>query len=243
MTLIGYSTGALAYSDFEAGLRMSRRAGLRAVELSALRERELAPLMAALDGLDLEGFDYVSVHAPSRITPGNEQQVVELLRPAAGRGWPIIVHPDVIETDALWATLGRALCIENNDRRKSTGKSWRDLHEWFERFPDAGFCLDLGHARQVDLSMTEAYFMLKVFRDRLVQLHVSDVTTRSRHERLSALCVRSFRDVAKFVPRQLPIIVESVVLEADILNEVAIVQSALRSPLDERTTGAMSLRD
>lgn len=236
MRLIGFSTGALAFSDFEAGLQMSRRAQLNAVELSALREPELAPLVAALDDLDLDGFRYISVHAPSRISPGNERPVVELLQSVARRGWPIIVHPDVITTDDLWATLGRSLCIENNDRRKSTGKSWRNLHEWFERFPAAGFCLDLGHARQVDLSMTEAYFMLKVFRDRLVQLHISEVTTRSRHERLSALCVRSFREVVSLIPEHAPIIIESVLQEPDIQSEISIVRSALR-PAPRPTPG------
>ncbi len=48
---IGFSTGALAYGDFEIGVRLLRERGVLAVELSALRDKELPPLVAALDGL------------------------------------------------------------------------------------------------------------------------------------------------------------------------------------------------
>lgn len=237
MSLIGFSTGALAYHAFAKGLEMVRRARLGAVELSALREPELPILVDALDGLaeDLMEMTYVSVHAPSAISPGKELEVVGLLaRIVADRKWPIIVHPDVIETQEVWASLGEYLCIENNDKRKSTGKRCDDLGIWFERFPEAGFCLDLGHAKQVDRTMTEAYFMVKHYGHRLRQLHVSEVTTSSKHERLSALTVRSLRDVARFISDDIPVIIESPVPEADIAREVAIVRSALR-PLETAT--------
>ena len=233
MSLIGFSTGALAYHAFAEGLEMVRRARLRAVELSALREPELPLLVDALDGLaeQLKEMTYVSVHAPSAISPGKEIEVVGLLtRIAREYEWPIIVHPDVIETPELWEALNGSLCIENNDRRKSNGKRCGDLARWFERFPDAGFCLDLGHAKQVDRTMTEAYFMVKRFGHRLRQLHVSEVTTRSKHERLSALTVRSFREVTSLIPSDIPVIIESVIPEMDIAREVAIVRSAFGPP-------------
>ncbi len=53
---IGFSTGALALSDFHAGLAMNQSAGLNAVELSALRETEVADLVASFDDLSLHGL-------------------------------------------------------------------------------------------------------------------------------------------------------------------------------------------
>jgi hypothetical protein len=53
MRSIGFSTGALALGDFRRGLTLLAGRGVRAVELSALREAELPGLMAALDELDL----------------------------------------------------------------------------------------------------------------------------------------------------------------------------------------------
>ena len=227
MGLIGFSTGALALQDFKRGLALVRTHNLKAVELSALREPELEPLIASLNSLDLADFNYISVHAPSSISAGNEAHVVTLLSKAADRGWSIIVHPDVIDDPSLWNRLGSALTIENNDRRKPVGQRCDDLFKWFEKCPSAGFCLDIGHARQVDRTMTEAYFMLKHFGVRLRQLHISEVGAQSRHERLSYLSVQAIKQIAQFVPSEVPAIIESVVPEHDIAAEISAVKAAL----------------
>ena len=64
---IGFSTGALALGDFRAALGMLEAHSCKVLELSALRETELPTLMDSLDRLDLSPFDYISVHAPSRL--------------------------------------------------------------------------------------------------------------------------------------------------------------------------------
>ncbi|MGI0084760.1 MAG: hypothetical protein ACREBQ_06730, partial [Nitrososphaerales archaeon] len=66
MRPIGFSTGALAYGDFRRALDILQGKRIAAIELSALRETELAPLIGALDSLDLSAFTYISVHAPSK---------------------------------------------------------------------------------------------------------------------------------------------------------------------------------
>jgi hypothetical protein len=72
MRPIGFSTGALAYADFQRGLAMMRCKKLQALELSALRQDELVPLLDALVALDLSEFEYVSIHAPSQFVPDCE---------------------------------------------------------------------------------------------------------------------------------------------------------------------------
>src|ERR1039458_1490484 len=111
--LLGFSTGALAFGAYNRGLAEVRLHALEAVELSALRQPELEPLINAIDDLDLSGFQHIAFHAPSEITAGTERLVVEMLLRVAERCWPIIVHPDVIVDYSLWSQLGRALCIEN----------------------------------------------------------------------------------------------------------------------------------
>ena len=59
MRRIGFSTGALAFGDFHAGLQILRANRVDTVELSALREIELIPLINALDSLDLSSFKYI----------------------------------------------------------------------------------------------------------------------------------------------------------------------------------------
>src|SRR6266404_5981592 len=123
MRPIGFSTGALAYADFRQGLTIIRNHNLRTVELSALREAELQPLIDSLDDLPLGEFDYISFHAPSQLQAVSEEKVIELLTRVAQKNWPVIVHPDVIQTFERWAVFEGLLCIENMDKRKPIGRT------------------------------------------------------------------------------------------------------------------------
>jgi hypothetical protein len=134
----GFSTGALAYADFRRGLAMTQSSPeCSAIELSALRQPELLPLLESLHTLDLSRFSYVSIHAPSQFEPGWEAQCAAYLRAELSRGWPIVVHPDVLTDMALWREFGPLLCVENMDKRKPIGGTSEQLARIFDRLPDA----------------------------------------------------------------------------------------------------------
>jgi hypothetical protein len=233
MRPIGFSTGALAYSNFREGLRMLEHRGLQAVELSALRQGELDPLLQAIPSLDLSGFSYVSIHAPSQFEAGWEAPMREKLVGVAERGWPIVLHPDAINDFGLWRELGASICIENMDKRKPVGRSVGELAKIFAELPEAGFCFDIGHARQFDPTMTEAWLILREFGPKLRQVHVSEVNTRSKHDCLSYASVVAFQDVAHLIPGHVPLILETPVPESDIEAEIEKVRQALPT---KRTT-------
>jgi len=226
---VGFSTGALAFGDFRRALTMLLRRNVSAVELSALRQPELDPLSEALSELDsdLSRFTYVAVHAPSSIAHDTEPQVVSALAEFASIGYPIVVHPDAIHDFSLWRQLGDLLCVENMDKRKPIGRTADELGVIFEKLPNASLCFDLGHARQVDPTMTEAYLILKTYESKLRQVHVSEVNTCSRHERLSLWSIKAFQHVAEFIPESVPIIIESVIGECEIEPELRRVEEAL----------------
>lgn len=224
---IGFSTGALAFGDYRRALDMLRKHPIRAVELSALRQPELEPLRAAVDELDLSQFIYVAVHAPSRIEPGTESHVVRCLLDFASKGWPIVVHPDAIHDSSLWRVFGASLCVENMDKRKPCARTVDELGMVFDRLPEASLCFDLGHARQVDTSLTEAYLIIKTYASKLRQVHVSEVNTRSKHDRLSYSTIMAFQRLAEFIPESVPLIVESVIEEWEIEPELHRVEEAL----------------
>jgi hypothetical protein len=226
MKCIGFSTGALARNDFRRALQMLADKEVSAVELSALRQDELEPLVAQLGQLELGQFQYISFHAPSSMERSFEPRALELLQQVAARKWPIVVHPDAMHTPAEWARLGDCLCIENMDKRKPIGQTATDLARIFEILPDASLCFDIGHARQVDPTMSEAWTILQRFRDRLKQLHVSEVNTQSKHDPLSLESVLAFQRVSHLVPTDVPIILESRVEESEINEEI---QSALNA--------------
>jgi hypothetical protein len=220
---IGFSTGSLAFADFRRGLKMAQRKRVKAIELSALREQEFDPLLAALNALDedLAAFEYVSFHAPSRLESLSEGYLTESLYSVVNRRWSIIVHPDVIRDFALWRPLGRSVCIENMDNRKSTGCTAEQLESIFQQLPEATFCFDIGHARQVDPTMQEAETLLRRFKPRLKQVHLSHVNSQSCHERLNLESTMAFRKVTSWISEEVPVILETPVVAETIDEEVA----------------------
>jgi len=224
---IGFSTGSIALGDFKRALQILQDQDVHAIELSALREDELYPLYQVFNDLDLSKYEYVSVHAPSKRTKLKESELVNTLQAFGEKAWPIIVHPDIISNFSLWKSLGSKLCIENMDKRKLCGQTVSDLNRIFNELPDAGFCLDVAHARQVDPTMTECYLMIKEFNKKLVQLHLSDVTSESKHVRLNEQAIAAYRKILKYLPESLPIILESPILSGDdqkekIANEITL---------------------
>ncbi len=228
MRPIGFSTGALAYSNFREALRMLRDERIPAVELSALRITEWKTLFLSLNQLDLNQFDYVSVHLPSSMTAQEERAVAtDILESRPGWTWPLILHPDAISDWSLWRELGQLVCLENMDTRKEIGRTDRELDLIFRQLPESRLCFDIGHAWQVDPSMGAAYWILKHFQDKLVQVHVSEVNSHSKHDTLSYSTIESFRQVANMIPLHIPLILETPVSQAEMLTEMHKARFAL----------------
>lgn len=223
---IGFSTGSIALDDVRRGLDIATHQRTSAVELSALREDELEPLLNSLDKLqdDLKPFSYVSFHAPSKLERLSERELISKLRPVAERGWAIIVHPDVIEDFSLWRSLGKAVCVENMDKRKKIGRTAEQLKQIFSKLPDATFCFDIGHAQQVDPTMQEAELFLRTFKERLRQVHMSYVNSQSRHERLNYVSVAAYRRVAHWLDRSVPVILETPVKKDEVDEEISVAE-------------------
>jgi hypothetical protein len=220
MRRVGFSSGAVAYGNFRGALAILSEAKFSCIELSALRVSELRPLIEALPQLDLSAYSYISFHAPSNFSQEEEIWVADLLYTALPGAWPIVVHPDTIFDYSLWDKFGSRLAVENMDRRKSIGRTVEELQAIFNLLPDASLCFDVGHARQCDPSMTEAYLILSRFAKRLVQVHVSEVNSASQHDRISHGAKLAFRQIAGMIPESVPLIVESRVL-ADRVREEA----------------------
>ena len=100
----------------------------------------------------------------------------------------------------------------------------------FALLPLARFCLDLGHARQIDPTMVTAVLMLQEFGERLRQVHVSDVGPHGEHGSIGALAQLAFSRVASHIPNTCPLIIESMIEFADIAEEVAAVKQVFDRP-------------
>jgi hypothetical protein len=207
--IVGFSTGSLAFGDFNKALSMLNGKNVNAIELSSLRESEFMALIDEMDKLDLNHFNYISFHAPSKLEDLTENELVEKLAKVVEKKWTIVIHPDVIQNFEIWKKLGKHLCIENMDKRKRIGRTAEDLERIFLNLPEASFCLDIAHARQVDPTMIEALLMINKFKSKLKQIHISEVNSQSRHEPLNWESILAYKKIVDHIPSNIPFILES----------------------------------
>lgn len=227
MRPVGFSTGAFAPGNLDHGVAVLSRLKASAVELSALRLHELPSLLEFVRRADLTGFSYVAVHAPGSFREADEDEVIKQLRGIPESVGTIVGHPDSLHRIDAWRSFGPRLCIENMDKRKPTGRHAHELARIFGRLPDASFCFDIGHARQVDPTMTTAAMLLRDHAARLRQIHASEVDAKNRHCALSLASQLAFRRVLRWIPPDVPLILESVVSENQLAKEMRFASSSL----------------
>lgn len=222
---IGFSSGALRGMPGHRAVEKLAELRLAAIELSALREAELGAMIGLIE-FGAGRFEYISIHLPSRLHMVSDAELIGNVAKWGGR-WPLIVHPDIVARRDPWESLGERLLVENMDQRKANGRTYEELRWVRAELPRAGFCVDLAHARQVDPTMALAATLLTRFRDRLGQVHLSEVDSAGTHKRISASAAASFRSVAHLIPEGTPIILESVVDASEVLAEIEVVAEIL----------------
>lgn len=227
MKYIGFSTGAIAYGDFNKALGILGKSTANAIELSALRRLELEPLVAAVSSMDLSQYKYISVHAPSKYDAIDEINVVRLLETFAKNGWPIVLHPDAIHDYKLWSDFGKLLLIENMDKRKSTGRSCADLDKIFNKLPEAHFCFDIAHSRQFDSTMNEAFVTLTKYKSIVTQIHISEVDDNCRHNKISDYAINDYRKLSELIPQDVSVIIETIMDSASLEDEMKAASRSL----------------
>lgn len=225
--LIGVSTAPLARYNCPLSVDIANTIPMNAIELSFLRKRELMPAFGMMDTFDLSQYQYISIHASSDLKRRDEEVIGNILyQYALNHNRNMIVHPNTIIDFDLWRSFGNFVCIENMDARRDDGRTVREMEVIFARLPEASFCLDIGHARQIDGSMKMAADMIREFKCRLKELHVSEVDADGVHRRISSECANDFSKVAHLIPENTPMIIESPMLNSEILEEIEIVRKS-----------------
>lgn len=243
MRRIGFSTGALARGDFRRAIHLQELYAeeARALELSALREDELAELLDAIPQLDLRNFEYVSFHAPSSRVQFSEHELISRLAEVSQHVRYIIVHPDIIDKPSAWEPIQDFIVLENMDQRKAGARTAIEMKQFFDALPKARFCFDIGHARQVDPSLSVAVELLRAFADRLSEIHISEVDAASRHVAISTAAMSSYRRIASLIPKEIPVIIESSVSPDSLVDEIEMALASLGDRLPERTAAAKAV--
>lgn len=237
MRTIGFSTGALALGDWQKALSMLEGSSATAIELSTLREHEFIEISGFLQDLEVPDYTFVSFHVPSELVTLSEKDVVRMLRPLVSKGWPIVIHPNIITEYSLWESFGDQLFIENMDERKSKGRTAKGLAAIFGKLPSASLCFDIGHARHIDRTMSEAMAIVLDNQERLKMIHLSEVDMFGNHIPLSNIAMQTFALLGGILPPDVPLIVESPLGTNNIDSVISKVEKDFTYPKDHSVAG------
>jgi hypothetical protein len=178
----GISTGAYEEERdaWNAAVQRARREGWPCLELCAILPPLLNSLREYLARPDpqLETFARISIHAPVGVASTDVVTHAILRLPLDG---DVILHPDVYGIEDEVHVLGDRAVFENMDVAKGFGRTVEDLGVVFERFPAAGFCLDVAHVWTNDPSLALGHDLLDAFGGRLRQIHVSGIERDGTH--------------------------------------------------------------
>jgi hypothetical protein len=236
MRPIGFSTGSLMFSShaFDDAAEILAFTNASAIEFSALREHELAPLIAGVPKyLRLLADRRITFHAPSKIELLTEAEVIDQLLELSDGYYSIVVHPNVIDDFEKWKIFGSRLMIENMDSRKDCAQTADQMHKLFEELVEARLCLDIGHAIQVGFAKAPSNKLqvleefLDRFKNRLGQIHWSEVNCIGMHAPPHHDTYVNLIKVRDKINRNVPIICEFSCYPHEINGHVEIISRIL----------------
>ena len=179
----GVSTGYMddARLDWPALVGRAGQISEDVVEISALSGHELPSLVNWMRHIDRPPFAYVAVHGPTKDVLVEPAGLASQLSGLPAWVTSIVLHPDTLGEPLAFRSLGSRLVLENMDFRKLSGRSAIEMVALFNLLPEAGFCLDVAHARSIDPAMRTAHELLDQFRNRLRQIHISGLDKDGHH--------------------------------------------------------------
>jgi len=176
---MGFSTGSLYRAmDTYSQEAIKKIGGLStdAIEVMCAHAEDIDRLPAMIPWLT--DFKTKSVHLPVNLRYQNTSQVRQLLGRTSAFYHAIgaslaVLHPDLVDDWSVFDDSPMNIAIENMDCRKNSFQFTDDLSEAFTKHPRLLFVLDLNHCFSNDPSMALADELMRLFGDRLAEVHIS----------------------------------------------------------------------
>jgi len=209
---LGFSTGVLHRScNVKEAIKIIKDIGCKTVELGFARyERIEQGQLDYIGANDLDGFDYVSLHAP-KISYGNNNETRELFVKIErlNKERPIdlvVVHPDLVQDFTIFDNVSFKVGFENMDKHKLFFKHPDELEKVIKMNDSWKIVLDVNHIYTNDKSLKSTAEFYEKLGDRIAEFHLSGYV--ELHDSLyQTKQIEIIRAIDNF---QTPIIVESV---------------------------------
>lgn len=219
---LGFSTGVL-YKDMETkeAISVIKGLGCTVIELAFLRiEKFSSDQLERIVPADLEGFEYVSFHAP-KFDYKNDRETKDILEKiswfnkAVRRLDCVVFHPDTVGDFSIFNDVDFNVSFENMDHRKESYRSVNDMGSLLSTNKKYGFVLDMNHIYVNDPTMALANEFYKTLGDRIKEVHLSGF--KVLHD---PLFETEQSEIIKAIQNfDVPIIVESLLTPGTIVQE------------------------
>ncbi len=209
--MVGFSTGCIfkVITTEAERINIIKMSGARAIELNFVKSIDKAA--ESLKESDLQGFDYVSLHAPviKYKYDVESERVINAIRAinSIRRLDLVVFHPDTVEDFNFFNSIDipMPIAFENMDNRKASFRWGADLARLLDRFPGAGMVLDVNHAFTNDPTLSLTKELYRSLGHRIVQVHLSGYA--GYHEALFQ--TRQAEIIKSIENPNVPIIIES----------------------------------
>ena len=158
----------------------------------------------------LRSLKYVSIHAPFNLSDSSKEEdiikrmdkIQEVYNQVKASN--VIIHPQQLPEKRILAKYKMRISIENMEKGKYS--KIRNLQNMLKKHPKKGLCLDISHA--YGISKKDTANIIKKFKERITQIHLSGTYKRVKHRSLRIVTPSFIKSIHPIRKLRVPIILE-----------------------------------
>jgi sugar phosphate isomerase/epimerase len=193
-------------------INLVKKLEVNGVEITFAFKEELFSFRLSKDNrLWLRNLDYVTIHAPFRLLRRSENkgEVIKQLNIISKlygeiNAKNVIIHPMDLPPPELLNKYKLKISTENLPKRSHVAIS--DLRKILKKYPKVDLCLDVCHAYR--WSKYETGKLIKAFKNRISQIHLSGVYKNKEHRSLRKVTKNFLYSIRLIKELNVPIVIE-----------------------------------
>lgn len=193
-------------------IKYARKLDVSGVEITFARKDEIYAFKLSKSNRDwLRQLDYVTIHAPFHLIRDseNEKETIKQLDTVSEiyadlNAKDVIIHPTDLPSPEILKKYGFNVSTENTELRVHV--TIADLKKILNQHPNMRLCLDVTHA--YNWSKYETDKLVKAFKDRISQIHLSGNYRKKYHQSMRKVTKDFLYSIEPIKKLNVPIVIE-----------------------------------
>ncbi len=237
--IIGFASGTIWRwtENWDALINYAQKLDISGFELTiASKEGLYSFSLSETNKSWLRGLDYVSIHAPFHLVSESENRkeisrqldIISALYDEI-HAKNVVIHPDALPAPHITKKYRFNMATENLP--PSSNISVSDLEKTFKKYPEMRLCLDVSHAYL--WSYYETYRLVRAFKSRICQIHISGTYKKKDHQSLRKVTKEFLFSLEPVKELDVPLIIEEDIHEKNlkfIQEEIEFIQNYSDNP-------------